>query len=176
MALSNKRKYPVTEFKAFVESARHYIEITAGDPMIHRCVVQAVSGFREFLQMERKRIPGDFCLRRTGWSASSSLATIPASTAMSLPAYESSSHQTIPARCYSSTLRDKGGSMWLSAFAAFRECLLTGRSSTSWMGGGDSGRSTNSRASTLQGAVAQTCCQAATLRNTVCNTELDEPG
>jgi hypothetical protein len=60
MALSNKRKYPVTEFKAFVQSARRYIEITAGDPIIHRTVVQAVNGLREFLQLERKQIPGNF--------------------------------------------------------------------------------------------------------------------
>lgn len=59
MALSNKRKYPVMEFKAFVQSARRYIEITAGDPMIHRSVVQAVNGLREYLQVERKQIPGD---------------------------------------------------------------------------------------------------------------------
>jgi hypothetical protein len=59
MALSNKRNYPVKEFKAFVQSARRYIEITSGDPMIHRSVVQAVNGLREFLQVERKQIPGD---------------------------------------------------------------------------------------------------------------------
>src|SRR3954465_6456216 len=59
IALSDERKYPVTEFKAFVQSARRYIAITAGDPMVHRSVVQAVNGFREFLQVERKRIPGD---------------------------------------------------------------------------------------------------------------------
>jgi hypothetical protein len=59
MALSNKRRYPVKEFKAFVQSARRYIEITAGDPMIHRSVVQAVNGLREFVQVERKRIPKD---------------------------------------------------------------------------------------------------------------------
>ncbi len=59
MALSNKRKYPVAEFKAFVQSARRYIDITAGDPMIHKSVVSAVNGLREFLQVERKRIPGD---------------------------------------------------------------------------------------------------------------------
>ncbi len=58
MALSNKRKYPVTEFKAFVQSARRYIEITAGDSMIHRSAVQAVNG-AEFLEVERKGIPGD---------------------------------------------------------------------------------------------------------------------
>jgi hypothetical protein len=59
MALSNKRKYPTAEFKAFVESARRYIEMTAGDAMVHKSVVQAVNGLREFLQLERKRIPGD---------------------------------------------------------------------------------------------------------------------
>jgi hypothetical protein len=58
MALSNKRKYPVKEFKAFVQSARRYIQITAGDPMIDRSVVQAVNGLREFLEVERKQIPG----------------------------------------------------------------------------------------------------------------------
>ena len=59
MALSNKRKYPVAEFKAFVQSARHYIKITADDPLIHKSVARAVNGLREFLEVERKRIPGD---------------------------------------------------------------------------------------------------------------------
>ena len=59
MALSNKRKYPMAEFKAFVQSARHYIQITADDPMIHKSVVRAVNGLREFLQVERKQLPGD---------------------------------------------------------------------------------------------------------------------
>ena len=58
-ALSNKRKYPVQEFNAFVKGVRSYIKITANDPMIHRSVVQAVNGLREFLQAERKRIPGN---------------------------------------------------------------------------------------------------------------------
>ena len=49
----------MAEFKAFVQSARRYIGITAGEPMIHRSLVQAVNGLREFLQVERKRIPGD---------------------------------------------------------------------------------------------------------------------
>jgi hypothetical protein len=59
MALSNKRTYPVAEFSVFVQSARRYIEITARDPMIHKSVVRAVNGLREFLEVERKRIPGD---------------------------------------------------------------------------------------------------------------------
>jgi len=36
LALSDKRKYPVTEFNAFVQSARHYMKTTAGDAMVHR--------------------------------------------------------------------------------------------------------------------------------------------
>ena len=59
LALSDKRKYPVAEFNAFVRSARNYIKITAGDAMVHKSVVQAVNGLREFLQVERKRIPGN---------------------------------------------------------------------------------------------------------------------
>jgi hypothetical protein len=59
LALSDKRKYPVQEFKALVETARRYIEMTAADPMIHKSVASAVNGLREFLEVERKRIPGD---------------------------------------------------------------------------------------------------------------------
>ncbi len=58
-ALSNKRKYPIAEFNAFVQSARRYIKITATDPMIHKSVAQAVNGLREFLEVERERIPGN---------------------------------------------------------------------------------------------------------------------
>jgi len=59
LALTDKRKYPVQEFKAFVQSVRRYMEITACDPMIHKSVAGAVNGLREFLQAERKRIPAD---------------------------------------------------------------------------------------------------------------------
>ena len=59
LALSDKRKYPVAEFNAFLESALRYIDITAGDAMVHMSVIQAVNGLREFLQAERKRIPGN---------------------------------------------------------------------------------------------------------------------
>lgn len=47
------------EFQAFVQSVRRYIEITANDPMIHKSVARAVNGLREFLEVERKRIPGN---------------------------------------------------------------------------------------------------------------------
>ena len=59
LALSDKRKYPVAEFNAFVESVRRYIKIATGDSMVHKSVVQAVNGLREFLQAERKRISGN---------------------------------------------------------------------------------------------------------------------
>jgi len=58
-ALSDRRKYPVQEFRAFVEGARRYIEITADDAVVHKTVVRAVNGLREYLQLERKRVPGN---------------------------------------------------------------------------------------------------------------------
>ena len=58
LALSDRRKYPMQEFEAFVQSVRRYIEVTANDPMIHKSVARAVNGLREFLNAEWKRIPG----------------------------------------------------------------------------------------------------------------------
>ena len=45
-------------FKAFVETARRYAELTKSDPLIHRKVVCAVNGLTSFIEMERKRVPG----------------------------------------------------------------------------------------------------------------------
>jgi hypothetical protein len=59
LALSNKRKYPLSEFQAFVHSVRRYLELTGDHPMIHRTVASSVNGLREFLQAERKRVPGN---------------------------------------------------------------------------------------------------------------------
>jgi hypothetical protein len=59
LALSNKRKYPVQEFNAFVLAARRYIKSIGDEPLIHRSVANAVNGLREFLVMERKRVPGE---------------------------------------------------------------------------------------------------------------------
>ena len=58
-ALSDKRRYPVEPFKAFVEATRRYIELTKRDPLIHRSVAVAINGLTDFLQIERKRVPGD---------------------------------------------------------------------------------------------------------------------
>jgi hypothetical protein len=57
MALSNKRTYPMVEFKSFVAAAKRYIQALGKDPLIHREVVSAISGLREFLEIERKRVP-----------------------------------------------------------------------------------------------------------------------
>src|SRR5262252_5968422 len=59
MALSNKRKYPMAEFKSFVAAAKRYLEALGKDPLIHRGVVSAISGLREFLETERKQVPGE---------------------------------------------------------------------------------------------------------------------
>jgi hypothetical protein len=58
-ALSGERKYRVQQFKSFVESARRYIELSKGDPLIHRNVATAINGLTDFLEVERKRVPGD---------------------------------------------------------------------------------------------------------------------
>jgi hypothetical protein len=57
MALSDKRKYPIAEFNAFWEAGRRYAEVTKGDPMIHRVVVESVHGLLDYLTVERKRVP-----------------------------------------------------------------------------------------------------------------------
>jgi hypothetical protein len=59
LALSNRRKYPLVEFQAFVRSVRQYLKLTGDHPMIHRTVASSVNGLREFLQAEWKRVPGD---------------------------------------------------------------------------------------------------------------------
>ena len=59
MALSNKRKYPRSEFRLFVRAARRYIGLTAGDSLIHRKVAGEISCLSSYLQSERKRVPGD---------------------------------------------------------------------------------------------------------------------
>jgi hypothetical protein len=58
-ALSDKRKYPIGCFNAFVGATRHYIELTKGDPLIHRSVATAINGLSDFLAIERKRVPGN---------------------------------------------------------------------------------------------------------------------
>jgi hypothetical protein len=79
MALSDKRKYPFSGFRLFVRATRRYIVLTAGDPLIHRKVAGEVSGLSDYLQSERKRVPGDVLYRSTDCIACSP-ATIPTSS------------------------------------------------------------------------------------------------
>jgi hypothetical protein len=49
MALSDKRKYPVQQFREFWEIGRRYAELTKRDPTIHRSVAsccERTDGFR----------------------------------------------------------------------------------------------------------------------------------
>ena len=59
LALSNKRRYPVQEFRAFVQIAQRYVEMTKDDPLIHKSVTRCVNGLREYLEVERSRVPED---------------------------------------------------------------------------------------------------------------------
>jgi hypothetical protein len=56
-ALSDKRKYPISEFNAFAKSTREYIRVLGNDPQIHRDVVNAINGLVDFLTVERRRVP-----------------------------------------------------------------------------------------------------------------------
>jgi hypothetical protein len=59
---SDKRKYPIQQFKAFWAATKLYAELTRSDPLIHRSVAGAVNGLADFLEVERKRVP-DHVLR-----------------------------------------------------------------------------------------------------------------
>ena len=59
MALSDKRRYPLERFRAFWQAGNRYAEMTKGDALIHRKVVEAINGLTDFLSVERKQVPGD---------------------------------------------------------------------------------------------------------------------
>jgi hypothetical protein len=46
-------------FRRKCAPVRQDVKMTVGDSMVHKTVVQAVNGLSEFLQVERKRIPGN---------------------------------------------------------------------------------------------------------------------
>ena len=55
---SDKRKYPVQQFRAFWAVTKRYAELTRSDPLIHRSVAGVVNGLVDFLEAERKCVPG----------------------------------------------------------------------------------------------------------------------
>ena len=46
------------EFNAFWAATKRYAELTRSDPLIHRSLASAVNGLNDFLEVERKRVPG----------------------------------------------------------------------------------------------------------------------
>jgi len=56
--LRQRRACPLDLFERFWRAARRYAEATRNDKMIHREVARHVSGLREGLEAERKRVPG----------------------------------------------------------------------------------------------------------------------
>ena len=63
MALSDKRKYPMQQFRLAWEIGRRYAEKTKHDALIHRVVVSAANGMTDFLTCERKRVPEEVVLK-----------------------------------------------------------------------------------------------------------------
>jgi hypothetical protein len=89
VALSDKRKYPIECFNAFVGATRHYIELTKRDPLIPRSVATAINGLSDFLASERKRVPGNVLHEAERLECRFSVAMIRVSTVMSPLASES---------------------------------------------------------------------------------------
>jgi hypothetical protein len=54
---SDKRKYPIRQFRAFWEISKRYIDLTKSDPLIHKSIARVVNGLVDFLKLERKRVP-----------------------------------------------------------------------------------------------------------------------
>jgi len=48
----------MNEFRSFAAVVRQYAEATREDEMLHRGVVSAVNGLVQYLQYERKKVPG----------------------------------------------------------------------------------------------------------------------
>jgi len=63
MAVSDKRKYRVQQFRIAWEIGRRYAEMTKNDAMIHRTVVSAVNAMTDYLTCERKRVPEEVVLK-----------------------------------------------------------------------------------------------------------------
>ena len=84
----SRRRYPTHEFRSFAAVVRQYAEATREDEMLHRGVVSAVNGLVQYLQCERKKVPGEV-LWVTDLNVCCSVATTRTSTATSLLASNS---------------------------------------------------------------------------------------
>ena len=67
---SEKRRYPIQQFRAFWSAATRYAELTKSDSLIHKSLAAAVNGLVDFLGAERKRFLARFFEMLSVWSAS----------------------------------------------------------------------------------------------------------
>jgi hypothetical protein len=56
---SEKRRYPIQQFRVFWLAATRYAELTKSDSLLHKRLAAAVNGLVDFLGAERKRVPGE---------------------------------------------------------------------------------------------------------------------
>jgi hypothetical protein len=66
---SEKRRYPIQQFRAFWLVATRYAESTKSDSLIHKSLAAAVNGLVDFLAAERKRFQATFFEMLSAWSA-----------------------------------------------------------------------------------------------------------
>jgi hypothetical protein len=56
---SEKRRYPIRQFRAFWSAATRYADLTKSDSLVHKRLAAAVNGHVDFLGAERKWVPSD---------------------------------------------------------------------------------------------------------------------
>jgi hypothetical protein len=56
---SEKRRYPIQQFRTFWSAATRYAELTKTDALIHKTLACAVNGLVDLLRVERKRVPAE---------------------------------------------------------------------------------------------------------------------
>ena len=59
LGLTEKRAYPRKEFGEYFKAFIAYTEAVKNDEMIHRTVASDINGLVDYLEVERKRVPGE---------------------------------------------------------------------------------------------------------------------
>lgn len=59
IALSRRGPYPMKELRMIFEAVQRYATAMENSLFIHKSVAGTFTGFGEFLELERKRVPGD---------------------------------------------------------------------------------------------------------------------
>ena len=58
VALSKRGAFPIRELNQLFDSVNRYSQSMAESEYIHKSIASMFNGFREFLELERKRVPG----------------------------------------------------------------------------------------------------------------------